>query len=73
MAPKIMNPFLMFSKLLEIKNIKVSNLQLNNWGKINALSGFSNPFQYIILAFQPFISRHLYALWLKKSIDIRIP
>jgi len=73
MAPKIMNPLLMFSKLLEIKNINISNLPLNNWGKINALSGFSNPFVYIILAFQPFISRHLYALWLKESIDINIP
>jgi len=73
MAPKIMNPLLMFSKLIEIKNIKISNLGLNNWGKINALSGFSNPFLYIILTFQLFISGHLYALWLKKSIDIRIP
>jgi len=62
MTPKIMNPLLMFSKLLEIKNIKISNLWLNNCGKINALSRFSNPFLYVILAFQPFISRHLYAL-----------
>jgi len=64
MAPKIINPLFMFSKLLKIKTIKISNLRLNNWGKVNAISGFSNPFLYIILAFQLFISGHLFALWL---------
>ena len=46
---------------------------MNNWAKVNLFSGFLNPSLYICLTVQFFISKLLYTLWLKESINIRIP